>query len=122
VPLGLPEQGILVLAPEPAPEEGRTHALLVMIAPRVVDVFPRRIRLTQQVEQGVILVVLHDAHEGVTRRETQDSGHLPRGLPGGRAFLIIRRVFVGAGGALCATGWEGDHVVWRLALFTFTFT
>jgi len=44
--MGLPEQGILVLAPEPAPEEGRAHALLVAIAPGVVDVFQRRVRLT----------------------------------------------------------------------------
>jgi hypothetical protein len=70
--LGLPEQGLLVLAPEPAPEEGRAHALLVTIAPGVVDVFPRRVRLAQQANQGVVLIVLYDARERVTLWQAKD--------------------------------------------------
>ncbi len=31
------------------------------VAPHVIDVFPCRVGFTQQVQQGVILVVLHDA-------------------------------------------------------------
>jgi hypothetical protein len=121
VPLGLPKLGIFVLAPEPAAKESRAHTLSLAVAPRIIDVFPRCVRLAQQVEQGIILVVPDDAHEGVTYWETQDSSHLPRGLLGGRAFEIISRVFVGAGGgAFWATGWECDHVVWGFVLSTFT--
>jgi hypothetical protein len=123
VPLGLPVLRILVLAPEPAAEKGRAHALPTAIAPGIIDVLPRRVRFAQQVDQGVMLVILHRAQKGVISSQAQDSGDLPRGVLGMKTFLIIRLLDAGGGGgALCATGWEGNHVVWRLALFTFTFT
>jgi hypothetical protein len=122
VTLALPVLRILVFAPEPAAEKGWGHALPLVVAPRVIDVLPCGVRLAQQVEQGVMLVVLHDAYEGVTHRQVQDRGCLLCGMLSIRSCLIRQRFLVGAGGAVSTTGWKGDHIVWGFALFTFTFT
>ena len=130
MPLGLPTLGILVLAPEPAAEEGRAHALPTAIAPGIIDVFPRCVRLTQQADQRVILVVPDDAQERITRWQAQDLSHLPHrllyslrfsGTRGLLRFWFIRLLpAVGGGGMRILGIRKGDHVVW--GPFTFTFT
>src|SRR4249920_823827 len=99
-----------MLAPEPSAEEGRAHALPFVIAPGVIDVFPRCVRLAQQANQGVMLVVPDDAQEGVTLWQAQDLSHLPHQLlrllysmvP--LCFLLIRLLQGGGGSVMRALG------------------